>query len=96
MYKTKKFCRATMCCWKLMERDEYSPHWQYFVITTYGVVYNLSSNIFSKSVEQIGATFYGGLSEHCTGMPIYVSNDMKKVCIKPHGKNYNLGWGKSH
>ena len=79
-----------------MERDEIFTHRQYFINTTCGVVYNLSSNIFSTNVEQIAATFYEGLSEHCTGMPIYVSTDTTRVRIKPHGGNYNLGWGKSY
>ena len=76
-----------------MEKDEYFTYQQYFVNRTYGVVYNLSSNIFSNDVEQIGATFHGGLSEHCMSMPIYMSTDMKKACIQPHGKkiSYRLG-----
>ena len=79
-----------------MEKDDHFIHRQYFLNTTCGVVYNLSSNIFSNDVEKIGATFYGGLSEHCIGMPIYMSTNMKRVHIKPHGGNYSLGWGRPH
>ena len=79
-----------------MDKDEHFIHRQYFVNTTCGVVYNLPSDIFSKDVKQIEVTFYGGLSKHCTSMPIYVSQDGLRVRIRPYGKNYNLGWGKSH
>ena len=79
-----------------MEKDDNFIHQQYFVNTTCGIVYNLSLDIFSDNVQQIGATFYGGLSEYCTSMPIYVSTDGLCVKIRPNGKNYNLGWGKSH
>ena len=79
-----------------MEPDDHFIHRQYSVNTTCGVVYNLLSDIFSDNVKQIGATFYGGLSEHCTSMPIYVSKDGLRVRIRLNGKNYNvLGWDKS-
>ena len=79
-----------------MEKDDHFIHRQYFVNTICGVVFNLSSDIFSDDVKQIGATFYGCLSKHCTSMPIYLSKDGRRVRIRPHGKNYNLGLGKSH
>ena len=77
-----------------MEIDDHFIHRQYFVNTT--AVFNLSSDIFSDDVDQIGATFYSGLREHCMTMPIYVSKDGRLVRIRPHGKNYDLGWSKLH
>jgi hypothetical protein len=94
--KQTNYCRATTCCWKVMEKDDNFVHRQYFVNTTCGVVYNLSSNVFTDDIHQLGATFYGGLSEHCTSMPVFVSTDGLRVRIRPNGRNYNLGWGKSH
>ena len=58
-----------------MEKDEHFTQRQYLVNTTCGVVYNLSSDMFSKDVEEIGSTFDGELSGHCTSVPIYISND---------------------
>ena len=78
--RQKNYCRATTCCWKVMEIDHFI-HQQYFVNTTSGVVFNLSSDIFSDDVKQIGATCYGGLSKHCASMPIYVSKDGRCVRI---------------
>lgn len=91
----KNYCRATTCCWKLLEQDSEYSHRQFFVNATCRVAFNLSSNVFSH-LDQIGCTFYGGLFGHCTSMPIYLSGDGRRVRIKPRGRNYNLAWGRSH
>ena len=79
-----------------MEKDNEYTHRQFFVNTTCRVALNVSSNAFSEMLDQISCTFYGGLFEHCTSMPVWLSKDGMRVCIKPRGRNYNMAWGKSH
>ena len=91
----RNFCRATTCCWKLMEKDDEYTHRQFFVNTTCRVALNVSSNAFSEMLDQISCTFYGGLFEHCTSMPVWLSRDGMRVRIKPRGRN-TTGPGANH
>ena len=69
-----------------MESDDEYIHRKHFSNATCGVVYNFSANILYGDVKQIDATIYGGLSEHCTSMPLHISKDKLGVHIKPHGR----------
>ena len=86
---------ATSCNWV---EEDYSTTWkryQYFVLVDFGLVYDLSSDLFnSNERKQLSATFYGSLFYHLTSRALWISSDgVHASTVKPEGASSLFAWG---
>ena len=94
LLKKNLFPCPTTCCWVNMNRVPEWTHIQYFLVVEILLAYDLSSDIFQNKETQLAATFYGGLLNHLTSRPIWISKDQNiitSVCPSEGGGLF--AWG---
>jgi hypothetical protein len=86
--------KSTTCAWTLRAScPVQSKMFQYFVSSSAGFAYDVSSYNLEK-LGTVGATFNSSIFDHCTSIPVWVSEDNSKISLLPSDKhNYNFAWG---
>ncbi len=86
--------KSTTCAWTLRAScPAKTKMFQYFVSSSAGFAYDVSSYNLEK-LGTVGASFQSSIFEHCTSIPVWVSEDNSQISLLPlNEKNYNFAWG---
>ena len=85
---------STSCNWLHDGWSEDWTHIQYFCVTDAGLAFDISSDMFSTSINQLSGSFYGGLFGHQTSRSIWISSDGKMATtVCPSKRFWLFAWG---